>query len=115
MDSSNKEKKKNHSPKESYDIYLKNDQDELKTYRSRKPLTFEKNNNDITFLNSKVNEIKEINEITKIKEKKEENVNDNDDEGIIHETHGYKNIFKGVEIYQKKLGMNPYNETNIYE
>ena len=101
-----KEKKRKHSPKDSCDIYLNNDQDELKTSRNSKPLNFEKNSNDIAILNNKVNEVKE---------KKEENINDIDDEGIIHETHGYKNFFKGVEIYQNKLGMNPYSEPNIYE
>ena len=98
--------KRKHSPKDSCDIYLNNDQVELKTSRNSKPLNFEKNSNDIAILNNKVNEVKE---------KKEENINDIDDEGIIHETHGYKNFFKGFEIYQNKLGMNPYSEPNIYE
>ena len=100
--SSYREKKKKHSPKDSCDTILNTNEEELKTSRNRKPLEFEKNSNDITYLNNKENEIKE------------ENINDADDEGIIHEINDYKNFFKGVEIYQNKSG-NPYSEPNFCE
>ena len=95
-----KEKEK-HSSKNSFDIFLNSDVEELKTKRERKPKTFENNNNDIEYLNNKLNELKE------------ENINDSDDEGTINETKDYYNFFKGVEIYQNKV--NPYSEPNIYE
>ena len=100
--SSYREKKKKHSPKDSCDTILNTNEEELKTSRNRKPLEFEKNSNDITYLNNKENEIKE------------ENINDADDEGITHEINDYKNFFKGVEIYQNKSG-NPYSEPNFCE
>ena len=93
---------KTHYIKESFDFVL-NDEDEIKTQRNRKPLTFENNSNDISFLNNKEKVIKE------------ENINDSDDEGTINETNDYDNFFKGVEIYQNKYAMNNYSEPNIYE
>ena len=70
-----------------------NDDDEVKTKRNRKPLTFENNSNDISYINNKNNEIKE------------ENINDSDDDGIINETNDYSSFFKGVEIYQNKTDL----------
>ena len=101
MGSAVKEKIKRHSPNNSFDIILGSDSDELKTKRDKIPLTFERNNNDISFLNSKDNDIKE------------ENINDSDDEGIIHKTKDYSKYFKGVEIYQNKIF--PYSEPNMGE
>ena len=88
-----KENNKKHSPKESCDFDLMNDDDEVKTKRNRKPLTFENNSNDISYINNKNNEIKE------------ENINDSDDDGIINETNDYSSFFKGVEIYQNKTDL----------
>ena len=90
-------KKKNVTLKDTFDIYLNNIDDELKTHRSRKPFEFENNSNDISILNS------------------QENINDNDDDGIIHGTKDHSSFFKGVEMYQNKSIGNPYSETNIYE
>ena len=88
-------KKKNVTLKDTFDIYLNNIDDELKTHRSRKPFEFENNSNDISILNS------------------QENINDNDDDGIIHGTKDHSSFFKGVEMYQNKSIGNPYSETNI--
>ena len=93
---------KTHYIKESFDFVL-NDEDEIKTQRNRKPLKFENNTNDISFLNNKEKGIKE------------ENINDSDDEGIINETNDYNKFFKGVGIYQNKTNLNNYSEPNIYE
>ena len=98
--SKNEENMEKHSPKDSCDILFNNIEDELKTHRNREPFEFENNSNDITFLNKKENIIKE------------ENINDSDDEGIIHETNDYGNFYKGIGIYQNFLGENPYNEKN---
>ena len=94
-----KGKNKKHSSKE----FIYNIDDEIKTHRNRKPLEFENNSNDISFLNSKENILKE------------ENIDDSDDEGIIHETNDYGNFFKGVEIYQNRTGINSYSEPSIFE
>ena len=98
-----KENCKSHSPKESCDFDLMNDNDEIKTKRNRKPLTFENNSNDISFINHKNND------------KKEENINDSDDDGIINETNDYNNFFKGVEIYQNQSDLKAFNKTNNKE
>ncbi len=101
----NKNKKSmkiNKANKDSEEILLTNI-DETKTLRSRKPLEFENNRNDISILNSKENIIKE------------ENVNDTDDEGIIRKTKDYSIVFKRVELYYNKTMGNPYNKPNICE
>ena len=88
-------KKKNVTLKDSFDIYLNNIDDELKTPRNRKPFKFENNSNDISNLNSL------------------ENINDSDDDGIIHGTKDHSSFFKGVEMYQNKSNGNIYSEPNI--
>ena len=74
------------SSKDSFDEILNNIDDEIKTNRNRKPFEFEIKSNNINYINNK------------------ENINDSDDEGIIHKTSGYNNFFKGAKKYQNKSG-----------
>lgn len=99
----NKNKNKIHVQKDSCDIYFYINDDELKTHENRKPLEFENKCNDISFINKKE------------QDKNEENIDDSDDEGVIHETYDYKNNFKGLDIYHKKLNTNPNSESSVYK
>ena len=100
INSNSKRENKVHSPKDSCDVLFISD-DELKTNNNRKPLEFENNSNDISYLNKKEDEVKV------------ENINDIDDDGVIHEINKYKDFFKISEIYKNFTKINQKTEPNI--
>ena len=100
INSNSKRRNKVHSPKDSCDVLFISD-DELKTNNNRKPLEFENNSNDISYLNKKEDEVKV------------ENINDIDDDGVIHEINKYKDFFKISEIYKNFTKINQKTEPNI--
>ena len=83
------------SSRDSIDKYFNSNDDEIRTKRDKKPLEFEFNNNDISYINN----------INNNKINKDENINDSDDEGLLHEAYDYDKFFIG-DKYQNKYGDN---------